>query len=136
MISILIPTHNFDCRPLVKEIHRQATIGKHPFEIIVADDCSTPEFRTINSDIEQLGLLRGLPGYLILFDTHAFVLQCQSWLGKLPSQSGFCVISMHFTATPRIPPASIILKPASFNGSPMVEPLDFTADLIGDLRTL
>ena len=22
-------------------------------------------------------LLRGLPGYLILFDTHAFVLQCQ-----------------------------------------------------------
>ena len=35
MISILIPTHNFDCRPLVKEIHRQATIGKHPFEIIV-----------------------------------------------------------------------------------------------------
>lgn len=55
MISILIPTHNFDCRPLVKEIHRQATIGKHPFEIIVADDCSTPEFRTINSEIEQLG---------------------------------------------------------------------------------
>ena len=37
MISILIPTHNFDSRPLVKEIHRQATIGKHPFEIIVAD---------------------------------------------------------------------------------------------------
>ena len=95
----------------------------------LATDCLSPT-------VSYHRLLRGLPGYLILFDTHAFVLQCQSWLGKLPSQSGFCVISMHFTATPRIPPASIILKPASFNGSPMVEPLDFTADLIGDLRTL
>ena len=91
---------------------------------------------SVSPTVSHHRLLRGLPGYLILFDTHAFVLQCQSWLGKLPSQSGFCVISMHFTATPRIPPASIILKPASFNGSPMVEPLDFTADLIGDLRTL
>ena len=101
---------------------------------------NTYRFRLVSYRISQKTsnhrLLRGLPGYLILFDTHAFVLQCQSWLGKLPSQSGFCVISMHFTATPRIPPASIILKPASFNGSPMVEPLDFTADLIGDLRTL
>ena len=73
-------------------------------------------------------LLRGLPGYLILFDTHAFVPQCQSWLGKLPSQSGFCVISMHFTATPRVPPTSIILKPRGFNGDSMVEPRTFTTD--------
>ena len=55
-------------------------------------------------------LLRGLPGYLILFDPHAFVLQCQLWFSKLPSQSEFCVISMHFTATPRIPPTSNTLK--------------------------
>ncbi len=34
----------------------------------------------------------------------------------LPSQSGFCVISMHFTATPRIPHTSHPLKEASFNG--------------------
>ena len=54
-------------------------------------------------------LLRGLPGYLILFDTHAFVLQRQLGAGMLPSQSEFCVISMHFTATPRIPPASCAL---------------------------
>ena len=81
-------------------------------------------------------LLRGLPGYLILFDPHAFVHQRQSWLGRLPSQSGFCVISMHFTATPRIPPASNILKPPSFNGNSMVEPQTFTADLKGRLRTL
>ena len=51
-------------------------------------------------------LLRGLPGYLILFDTHAFVLQRQLGAGMLPSQSEFCVISMHFTATPRIPRTS------------------------------
>ena len=54
-------------------------------------------------------LLRGLPGYLILFDTHAFVPQRLSHPSRLPSQSGFCVISMHFTATPRIPPASCAL---------------------------
>ena len=61
-------------------------------------------------------LLRGLPGYLILFDTHAFVLQRQLEAGTLPSQSEFCVISMHFTATPRIPHTSFPLKKTSFNG--------------------
>jgi hypothetical protein len=34
-------------------------------------------------------LLHGLPGYLILFDTHAFVLQRQLASRKLPSQSEF-----------------------------------------------
>ena len=81
-------------------------------------------------------LLRGLPGYLILFDTHAFVLQRQLYLSKLPSQSEFCVISMHSTATPRIPPTSSTLKPASINGNLGVKLLDFTADLTGRLRTL
>ena len=74
-------------------------------------------------------LLRGLPGYLILFDTHAFVLQCQLRFGKLPSQSEFCVISMHFTATLRVPPTSSALKLHSFNGKTMVEPQLFTTDL-------
>ena len=67
-------------------------------------------------------LPRGLPGYLILFDTHAFVPQRQSRAGKLPSQSEFCAISMHFTATPRIPPASPELQLASFNGLPGLSP--------------
>ena len=62
-------------------------------------------------------LLRGLPGYLILFDTHAFVHQRQLRIGKLPSQSVFCVISKHFTATQHIPPTSLALKTTSFNGS-------------------
>ena len=51
-----------------------------------------------------------------MFDTHTFVPQSQCRPGTLPSQSEFCVISMHFTATPRIPHASPLLKTASFNG--------------------
>ena len=44
-------------------------------------------------------LLRGLPGYLILFDTRAFVPQRPYAPRMLPPRSAFCVISMHFTAT-------------------------------------
>ena len=80
--------------------------------------------------------MRGLPGYLILFYTHAFVLQIQSRPGVLPSQSEFCVISMHFTATPRIPHTSFTLKIDSFNGSFTVELQDFTTDCPIRLRTL
>ena len=81
-------------------------------------------------------LLRGLPGYLILFDTHAFVPQRQLYPGKLPSQSGFCDISKHFTATHHIPPTSFTLKTTSINGNRMVEPHPFTTDLTVRLRTL
>ena len=66
--------------------------------------------------------MRGLPGYLILFDPHAFVPERQIWYGILPSQSVFCVISMHFTATPHIPDTSATLKAASISGSAKVEP--------------
>ena len=52
-------------------------------------------------------LQRGLPGYLILFAPHAFVHQRQYTVSKMPSQSVFCVISMHFTATPHIPLTSL-----------------------------
>ena len=58
-------------------------------------------------------LRRGLPGYLILFDPHAFVPQRQYRLSKLPSQLVFCAISKHFTATRHIPPTSSALKSAS-----------------------
>ena len=81
-------------------------------------------------------LLRGLPGYLILFDPHAFVPQRQSPLREMPSQSVFCVISMHFTATPHIPPTAGAFKHASINGTPPVERGTFTADLTRRLRTL
>ena len=81
-------------------------------------------------------LLRGLPGYLILFDPHAFVPQRQCHPRQLPSRSVFYVISMHFTATLHIPPAPFGLKSASINGSLPVEPGYFTADLAVRLRTL
>ena len=81
-------------------------------------------------------LLRGLPGYLILFDPHAFVLQRQLQSSMLPSQSVFCVISMHFTATQHIPHTSTALKSISVNGNAMVEPHHFTTDLMPRLRTL
>ena len=81
-------------------------------------------------------LLRGLPGYLILFDPHAFVHERQLRISELPSQSVFCDISKHFTATHHIPPASSVLEHASFNGSAGVEPRHLTADLLYRLRTL
>ena len=81
-------------------------------------------------------LLRGLPGYLILFDPHAFVPQRQSLLREMPSQSVFCVISMHFTATPHIPPTAVEFKTTSSRGNSGVELRDFTSRLIVRLRTL
>ena len=66
-------------------------------------------------------LRRGLPGYLILFATHAFVPQRQLHVSELPSQLVFCGISMHFTATRHIPLTSFVLKKTSINGSSTVE---------------
>lgn len=40
MLSILIPTYNFDCSKLVKELHSQASDLGIEFEILVYDDCS------------------------------------------------------------------------------------------------
>ena len=79
---------------------------------------------------------RGLPGYLILFAPHAFVPQRQSRSSKLPSQSVFYGISMHFTATCHIPPTSTCFKPNSIKGNLIVKRRYFTPDLTGRLRTL
>ncbi len=81
-------------------------------------------------------LQRGLPGYLILFAPHAFVPQRQLCHRDLPSQSVFCVISMHFTATPRVLTSSDTLKLTSIHGGYAVEPHDFTTNLMSRLRTL
>ena len=81
-------------------------------------------------------LQRGLPGYLILFDPHAFVPQRQYRPSKLPSLSEFCGISMHFTATHHIPPTLTVFKTASIKGTDPVEPGTFTSDLTIRLRTL
>src|SRR5215469_7270730 len=64
----------------------------------------------INPTTSDHRLRRGLPGYLILFAPHAFVPQRQYRLSNLLSRSVFCVISMHFTATPHIPVTPVSLK--------------------------
>ena len=55
---------------------------------------------------------------------------------KLPSQSEFLMISMHFTATSSIPPTLSVLKAPSINGSSTVKLQAFTTDLKARLRTL
>ena len=91
---------------------------------------------SVNPAVSHHRLLRGLPGYLILFDPHAFVPQRQSPLREMPSHSVFCVISMHFTATPHIPPTAGAFKPDSSEGSSDVERRHFTPRLPSRLRTL
>ncbi len=86
------------------------------------------------SSIHSLG--RGLPGYLILFDPHAFEPQCQYLRSKLPSLSVFYIISKHFTATWYIPLTSTEFKIDSINGSSQVKLGDFTTDLPTHLRSL
>jgi hypothetical protein len=95
----------------------------------LVSDCISP--KTSNHRLQ-----RGLPGYLILFDPHAFVPERQSRPSELPSLSVFCVISMHFTATLHIPPTSTEFKMYSINGSSAVKLQDFTTDLYIRLRTL
>ena len=56
------------------------------------------------ANLHSLG--RGLQGYLILFDPHAFVIDRQHTASKLPSLLVFRAISMDFTPTPHVPLAS------------------------------
>ena len=81
-------------------------------------------------------LRRGLPGYLILFATHAFAPQRQVRPREPPSPPVFFLISAHSTATPGIPLASTSLQPASIVCIPGVEPRVFTNDLTDRLPAL
>lgn len=55
MISILIPTYNYNTLPLVKALHEQIILENIPFEIIVNDDASPiNENTTINNTINEL----------------------------------------------------------------------------------
>jgi len=56
------------------------------------------------ASLDSLG--RGLQGYLILFDPHAFVIYRQQSTSKLPSLLVFRAISMDFTPTLHVPLAS------------------------------
>ncbi len=81
-------------------------------------------------------LRRGLPGYLILFATHAFAHQHQLSAKKSPSPLVFLLISTDFTPTPRIPLLPPELKHTGFERNSRVEPWDFTPDLMRRLRAL
>ncbi len=59
-------------------------------------------------------LLRGLPGYLILFAPHDFAPQRQYRSRKPPSPPVFLLISTHSTAPPEIPLPSTGLKAHRF----------------------
>ena len=53
MLSILIPTYNYNVFPLVKEVRDQCIIEKISFEIIVLDDASQ-NFHNENNEINSL----------------------------------------------------------------------------------
>ncbi len=53
MLSVLIPVFNYDCRELVKELFRQAEDLRVEYEILVADDCSSEEYRKGLREINQ-----------------------------------------------------------------------------------
>src|SRR4029078_864444 len=81
----------------------------------------------LTPSIHRLG--RGLPGYLILFATHAFAPQRQLMPSLLPSPWVFLLISTHFTVTPGIPQTSASLQSASMQSSFRVEPWRFHSTL-------
>lgn len=51
MLSILIPTYNYNVFPLVLELHEQCKRCEIEFEIIVLDDCSYEIYQTQNKAI-------------------------------------------------------------------------------------
>ena len=91
---------------------------------------------SVSPAVSHHRLQRGLPGYLILFDTRTFEHERQLRTRQLPSQSEFFAISKHFTATRRIPPTLRALKLGSSRCSADVEHLHFTTRLKTGLRSL
>ncbi len=81
-------------------------------------------------------LQRGLPGYLILFAPHAFVLKRQELPRRPLSPLVFLPISTHFTATPGIPSPPTALESNSIEWPLPVKPGVLTFDLKDRLRTL
>ena len=58
MISILIPIYQYNVRPLVQELHQQATQFSIPFEILLMDDCSSSEFQQLNQNLSGMTNVR------------------------------------------------------------------------------
>lgn len=54
MLSILIPTRDYDCSKLVETLHAQAKATGYPFEIIIGEDGSTPGGIKLNEALGNL----------------------------------------------------------------------------------
>lgn len=78
------------------------------------------------ASVHSLG--RGLQGYLILFDPHAFAIDRQQDARRLPSLLVFRMISVDFTPTPYVLPPSHLLELYRFRRGHEVGPHDFTSD--------
>lgn len=60
MLSILIPTYNFDCSKLVEELNNQCTKANITFEIVVGNDGSTSnldKLRSLQNSLKNFRLL-------------------------------------------------------------------------------
>jgi len=53
-LSVCIPVYNFDIRELVYSLHKQISEQNLPAEIIIIDDASNNEFKTLNSEIQNI----------------------------------------------------------------------------------
>jgi glycosyltransferase involved in cell wall biosynthesis len=57
MLSILIPSYNFDVRKLVHQLHQQGILLPVPFEIICMEDASLPKYVALNQTIKALSFV-------------------------------------------------------------------------------
>lgn len=71
MLSILIPTYNYNVIPLVKVLHAQCTASIIPFEIIVADDSPGSVESMENKKITALSGCRFIQNETNLGRTHS-----------------------------------------------------------------
>ncbi len=92
MLSVLIPVFNFDVRPFVRELHRQATECGMAFEIRCYDDASQRKYCNMNRELEQMenvvykelpvnlgrSAIRNLLAEEAVFD-HLLFADCDSW---------------------------------------------------------
>ena len=61
MLSICVPVYNYDARPLVQELLRQAAQLSKAIEILVYEDGSAPAQQRINAPLADLPTVRYLP---------------------------------------------------------------------------
>ena len=55
MLSVLVPTYNYDCTALVKRLAKEVAELSVAVEILVADDCSTDnEVRQANASLDDV----------------------------------------------------------------------------------